>query len=493
MRKNMKQIKMKWFKRGFASLLLGAICLTTPMQVMAESSSNYCYDTETEKYFTAPVAYEVDQVIYAKDLNGVDSLKGIASTFVKDDLIYVTTAQSIIILDSGYKVKEVLSEYTDLEGNKATVSGVEGIFVTDEGLLYVCEPANGRILVFDKNLKLIQNFGQPTGLDLENISYQPKQVVVDSLNRMYVIAKNIYEGILEIDSNNQFQRYFGETSVAYSALDLIWRQLATEEQKAKQTLWLPTEYSSMAMGGTGFIYTSISYTEEETPIRLLNVHGSNILAYNEEFDLYPKGDIVYSIAGSGTTGASSLTYIDCNEYGMYTVLDSMRNRVFTYDENGNLLFVFGGQGDKEGCFRNPVSVRFVGDDIIVADKMSESITVMTPTLYGQKIIDATKLDYMGEETQAIAYWEEILEMNPNLELAYDALGKAALRNKDYDTAEKYFKFANNRTYYSKAYSKTRADIIEENITWVVIVVVVLIVGSNVFKQVKKRTKKGLVS
>ena len=118
---------------------------------------------------------------------------------------------------------------------------------------------------------------------------------------------------------------------------------------------------------------------------------------------------------------------------------------------------------------------------------------MTPTLYGQKIIDATKLDYMGEETQAIAYWEEILEMNPNLELAYDALGKAALRNKDYDTAEKYFKFANNRTYYSKAYSKTRADIIEENITWVVIVVVVLIVGSNVFKQVKKRTKKGLVS
>ena len=125
--------------------------------------------------------------------------------------------------------------------------------------------------------------------------------------------------------------------------------------------------------------------------------------------------------------------------------------------------------------------------------MSESITVMTPTLYGQKIIDATKLDYIGEETQAIAYWEEILEMNPNLELAYDALGKAALRNKDYDTAEKYFKLANNRTYYSKAYAKTRDVVIEENITWVITVAAVLIVGWNVFKQVKKRTKKGLVS
>lgn len=493
MRKNMKQIKMKWFKRGFASLLLGAICLTTPMQVMAESSSNYCFDTETGKYFTAPVAYEVDQVIYAKDLEGIDSLKGIASTFVKGDFIYVATGQSIIILNLDYQVEKVLSEYTDLEGNTTKVSGVEGIFVTDDGLLYVCEPTNGRILVFNDDLELVKNFGQPDGLELEKVSYQPKQVVVDSLNRMYIIANNIYEGILEVDSNNKFQRYFGETSVAYSALDLLWRQLATEEQKAKQALWLPTEYSSMAMSKTGFIYTSISFTEEATPIRLLNVHGTNILAYNEEFDLYPKGDIVYSIGGSGTIGPSSLTYIDCNDYGMYIVLDSMRNRIFTYDENGNLLFVFGGQGDKEGCFRYPVSVRFVGDDIIVADKMSESITVMTPTLYGQKIIDATKLDYMGEETQAIEYWSEIIKMNPNLELAYDALGKAALRNKDYDTAEKYFKLANNRTYYSKAYSKTRDVVIEENITWVVTVAAVVIVGWNVFKHVKKKTKKGLVS
>ena len=101
---------------------------------------------------------------------------------------------------------------------------------------------------------------------------------------MYVIANNIYEGILEIDSNNVFQRYFGETSVDYTALDLLWRELATEEQKAKQALWLPTEYSSMAMSGTGFIYACISYKEEDEPIRLLNVKGTNILAYNEEFE-----------------------------------------------------------------------------------------------------------------------------------------------------------------------------------------------------------------
>ena len=487
----MKQIKMKWFKRGIASLLLGAICLVNPMQAAAESTSNFCYDTETGTYFTAPVAYEVDRVIYAADLSGVDSLNGIASMFVKGDYIYVATNQSIIIMDQDYHVKHILSTYTDLNGNEAKISGVDGIFVTDDGDLYVCEPKNGRILIFDKHFELVKNYGQPEALDI-TLSYQPSQVVVDSLNRMYVIANNIYEGILEIDSNNVFQRYFGETSVDYTALDLLWREMATEEQKAKQALWLPTEYSSMAMSGTGFIYACISYKEEDEPIRLLNVKGTNILAYNDEFDLYPSGDIFYSIAGKGTTGASTLTYIDCNQYGMYTVLDSTRNRIFTYDQTGNLLFVFGGNGDKEGCFRTPVSIRFVGDDIIVADKMSESITVMTPTQYGQKIIDATKLDYIGEEEQAVPIWEEVLTMNPNLELAYDAIGKAALRNKDYDKAETYFKLANNRTYYSKAYAKTRDVVIKEYITEVVVGLAIIIIASNVFKIVRKK-KKGLVS
>ena len=124
--------------------------------------------------------------------------------------------------------------------------------------------------------------------------------------------------------------------------------------------------------------------------------------------------------------------------------------------------------------------------------MSESITVMKPTQYGQKIIDATKLDYIGEEEQAVPIWEEVLEMNPNLELAYDAIGKAALRNKDYDKAEAYFKLANNRTYYSKAYAKTRDVVIKEYITEVIIGLAVVIIAWNVFKIVRKK-KKGLVS
>lgn len=488
----MKLSKMKWVKQAAASLLLAATCVAlSPSQAFAESSSNYCYSTATKEYYAAPVAYEVDQVIYAEDLRGVDSLNGIAGMFVKGEYIYIAASDKIIVTDSDFNVKKVLSEYTDLDGNTAVITTPQGLFVTDEGDLYVCEPNNGRVLRFDSSYELTDVYGQPDGLDID-VKYQPSEIVVDSLHRMYIIAKNLFEGILEIDSSNHFQRYFGETTVNFSALDLLWRQLATEEQKAKQSLWLPTEYTSITISSNGFIYASVSSTDEEEPIKLLNVKGSNILAYDDEFSLYPSGDIVYSIAGKGTTGPSSLTYIDCNDYGMYTVLDNTRNRVFTYDDNGNMLFVFGGSGDKEGCFRSPVSLRFVGDNIIVADKLSESITVMKPTVYGQTIIDATKLDSQGERNEAVKLWNQVIEMNPHLELAYDALGKAALRDKNYDTAAAYFKQANSRVYYSKAYAQMRDTAIKENFTAAVVVIVVLIVVYNGIKVVLKKRKKGKV-
>jgi hypothetical protein len=129
---------------------------------------------------------------------------------------------------------------------------------------------------------------------------------------MYIIATNLYEGILEVSSDNEFQRYFGTTTVSISVLDIFFRMLASEEQLSGQALVLPTEYTSMTVNDKGFIYTTIRSTDVENPIRLLNVNGDDIMPEDWQKNP-PEGDI--------TTGMSSLTYIDCNEYGMYMVLD----------------------------------------------------------------------------------------------------------------------------------------------------------------------------
>lgn len=485
----MRRLKTKRIWAGLLTAVM--IAVMAPSTALAESSSNYSYDTDAEMYYNAPVSYEVEEIVRAGDLEGVESLNGIDSLYVTDNAVYISTSTQIIITDLNFRVKHIIDEYTDLNGKTGKLSSPAGMFVKDDGTLYVCEPSAGHILVFDKNYKVIENFGTPEDYEL-SVAYSPNEIVVDSLNRMYVVANNVYEGILELNSENEFQRYYGETTVSFSALDLLWRQLATEEQLSKQSLWLPTGYSSMAISNKGFVYATISSSGEEKPIRMLNVNGTNILAYDDEFDLYPVGDIVYSIAGS-VAGPSMLISVDVNDYGMYTVLDSVRNRVFTYDDSGNMLFVFGGSGDKEGCFMYPVCIRLMGDKVLVADRSTESITVMSPTNYGQAIIDASKLDYTGDLDAAAEIWQKVLEMNPNYELAYRALGNVSQRNHDYDAAENFYKQANYRTGYSKAYAKTRDVSIRNNFGTVAVVAVILIAVIIVVKVLHKKKRKGTVS
>lgn len=475
-------------KNHMLILLAGIMVLLTPLTASAESSSNYSFGETSGVNKIAPIAYEVEKVYHATDLEGVDNLDDLASMFVTEDSIYVATRNAILIFDYNFKLKHTLSEYTDLSGNAATISSPNGIFVSDAGTLYVCEPSGGHILVFDSGYQLLHSFGMPKGINL-NINYQPNQIVVDSLNRMYVIAGNIYEGILEIDSENNFQRYFGTTTVSISPLQVFYRAIASEEQLNRQTLMLPTEYSSMTVNGKGFIYTTIRSEDEKTPIRLLNVKGDDIMP-EDWHDDPPKGDM--NFAGSGDyAGPSNLTYIDCNDYGMYMVLDAKQNRIFTYDSASNMLFVFGGRGDKDGCFLYPVSVRWMGesDKVIVADRQSRSITVMKPTNYAEAIFQAVKLEAEGDREDSLVYWQEALDMNSNCVVAKDAIGRQLYWAGDYEGSQKLLGDILRTDYYSMAFEKTREQLIRKYATPVVIAAAVLIIALTVFRRVR-RSKKG---
>ena len=418
-------------------LLTGIMVLLCPMTASAEGTSNYCFYGKQENRY-APVSYEVEKVYHAQDLEGVENLANLASMFVTDDSIYVATANAILVLDYDFNVKHILSQYQDENGQDAQISFPDGIFVTDKGEMYICEPDKGQVLVFDRNYKLTKRFGMPEGLDL-TVVYKPTKIVVDSLNRMYIIAQNIYEGILEVSEDNKFQRFFGSTTVSVSAMDIFFRMIASEEQLSRQSLILPTEYSSMTINEKGFIYATIRSTEVETPIRLLNVNGKDIMPENWA-GVPPQGDWSYNMIGAAA-GPSSLTFIDCNEFGMYMVLDSVRNRIFTYDKSSNMLFVFGGNGDKDGCFRNPVSMRWLkgSNKVLVADKLSQSITVMKPTNYAKAIFEAVKLESEGDRASAKEYWQQALDMNNNCRIAKDAIGRELYWEGEYEASQKILK------------------------------------------------------
>ena len=149
------------------------------------------------------------------------------------------------------------------------------------------------------------------------------------------------------------------------------------------------------------------------------------------------------------------------------------------------MFAFGGRGNVDGFFRKPASIEHIGKDLFVLDSMNASITVFSPTDYGKLIYQATEQFACGEYDDSAETWAKVLEYNGNYDLAYIGLGKAYLRQKKYKEAMEYFKVKRDRRDYSKAFKYYRKEWIENNIGWMVGLLVVIIILSFVFKIVKK--------
>jgi tetratricopeptide (TPR) repeat protein len=87
-------------------------------------------------------------------------------------------------------------------------------------------------------------------------------------------------------------------------------------------------------------------------------------------------------------------------------------------------------------FRNPTGVTYLGDNIVVCDSFKKSIVIFEPTEFGKLINEATDYYLNYDYVSAKAVWEKILKLNSNYYLAYAGIGKAQLREGNYEEALK---------------------------------------------------------
>lgn len=467
------------------TLCIAVVCSGT----VYAASEDYNYTTNGPNE-PAPTAYELERSIRAVDL-GVPDLKGLTSIFATEDKVYIADVDKIIVTDHNFNTLKVLSEY-QVNGKTQVITNPAGIYVTEKGDLYVTEPDNSRILQFDNQLTFVRELLKPEIIGMEDVVYKPVKIVVNEVGRMYVVARNVYEGILEFNPDGTFSRFFGVNEVKFNPIDLFWRSIATEQQRAQMELWLPTDFSSIALDDDGFVFSTSKGSEEINSLKKINSQGKDILRFPEK--MRPMGDVLFDLSSSSgaPVGPSDLIAVDCNDIGMYTVLDAKRMRVFTYNEDGNLLYIFGGNGTTEGKFQNPVDVKFMGYKMLVVDQQAQTIEVMKPTVYAQSINEAVELQYSNSFQEAAAKWEIASELNPNLELPYVGIGKTALRQDEYSKATNLFKLGQDREYYSKAFEKYREEFLANNFGYIVAVIVgliVLVIVVKIFSHRKKR--KGL--
>lgn len=453
-----------------------------------QGSANYIYSPHQE-VLPAPPAYTWERSLTASKLQGVTNLQNLTDAAVFDNKVYVLAQDKLLVFDDSFNLLHLVLSYRE-SGEEKLLAGCTGIFVNPDGSLYIAQAEQGRILHLQADFTLQRILERPRIDGFDNVNYRPQKLVADAAGRLYVVAKGMYEGIVELQPDGSFSRFYGVNEVRFNAADLIWRRLATPEQRARQQLWLPTDFTNLAIDQDGFIFATIMASRGQL-IKRLNARGENILRVGPNLS-YPRGDELLTTGGYGIpSGPSQFSAVDVNAYGVFILLDSNRSRLFAYNEDGRLLYALGGQGDRQGYFRSPIDVDFLGDKLIVLDQLAQSIEVFAPTDYGRALNLAVEHQYFNRFEEAAQAWEEALSYNHNLVLAYAGIGRSLLREGKHQEALSYLQRGDDREYYSKAYAQVRNEYLKTHFNTIVLVLLAVILLPVLVKKLlgKRRSKE----
>ncbi|WP_144027101.1 hypothetical protein [Paenibacillus sp. FSL R7-0273] len=385
------------------------------------------------------------------------ALKNPESLFIaEDDTLYIvdTGNSRIIHLDKNGEPIKIIG---DAEGG-GKLQEPKGIFVKPDGTVYVADTKNQRIAVFNPEGGYVQEFPKPDSTLLgANFSYSPSKLIVDKRNYMYVVSDGNTQGLMQIDSTGKFKGFYGANHVGFSWSRLLIRLVATKEQQSQLAAVRPSEFSNVDIDEEGFIY-STTLGEENNQIKRLSPVGVDTLnTGNRRYgDFYTDGP--FSMA--------SFIGISVDRNGFITALDLQTGKIFQYDKLGNLLFSFGGIGEQNGLFVTPSAVDQTSDGLLyVIDKGRGRIDRFRATPFAELVHEASLLYVDGKYEEAQALWQEVLRLNANYEMAYQAIGKALYKAENYQEAMDYFKLSNSRADYSSAFREYRKVFIREHFTW----------------------------
>ncbi len=443
--------------------------------------------------------------------------------------------------------KESVLEGTDeYSGASIILTNAQGITVVSEGdsyAIYIADTDNSRIVKMNDKFIVTEVFLTPNDevfyqwdsdkkLDSSNDTpFKPLKIAVDKTKRVYCIAKTVYEGIIEFsptkkdtiicnpetegneckcgeeytNMNGKFNRFLGKNTVTANPLKQFWYKLMSEVQINAQGADLPPEFINLTMDADGFLYAT-SYPDADdvqakNMIKAINTSGKDVLRRNGYVE--PNGDSVFLSAHANkevVTGASTLTAIAVNPDGFYSVTDAKRGRIFTYDTEGNLLYISGEKGSLSNSINTPVAVSYLTIDavpgktekqelLLVVDKTSKSIISFNTSAFGQLVNEATRLYLANEIEDAENVWRDVVKMNSNYELGYVGIGKSLLRAEKFEEAMEYFKLGHNAAYYSKAYQQYRDIILKDNFGIIMTGIVITCVGLGVLALLKYQNKK----
>ena len=442
----------------------------------------------------APVAYMATRSISAADIcpDIGAFLRPMDLSVDKNNIIYLadTGNNRIVIFDQELNLLRVIDSFNN-NGVADTFNSPGGIFVCHNFNIHIADTENRRIVTLDNYGSLISMIYNPDFGEIEDeVDFRPQRIAVDRAGRKYVIVMHVFEGIMRFDEYGNFFGYFGTINIRASAADIFWRRIATQAQRERQRRFIPTEFSGIDVDEYGFVFATHSDVRGGgEQVMRLNPRGNNVIRnFNQNTNI--SGDQRAQFFGPGD-GPSIFVDVITRPGGMFSVLDRTRSRVFTYDSEGNMLYVFGGEGDVMGTLRMPVALEAIDDSILVLDSARGRIVYYKPTIYGALINEAIRLRYQGNEAASVEIWRQIMDINEFNTLAFTGIGRAYLLEGNYSLAMDYLRRGMDLRYFSYALVRRRQEFVDTYLPYILtglLALAVALVGRSVYRNVKGLNK-----
>lgn len=422
---------MKKLRRIFAMLL--CLVMMAGMTASAETPyktytvDGYGYVLETQSAYNPLAA--ITKVGETAFVSPMDMAIG------KDGNLYIADAGAHVILICSRDGEQVGSIG---EGILQTPTGV---YVTEDGTVYVADKDAKKVFVFDAQGNVTAEYGKPDSPIYGNsMDFKPTKVVANKTGTMYIICEGNMNGIVQLSpvEGGSFLGYFGTNYTSLSPFQMIQRVILTDAQRAQMLSNIPSTPTNLHIDDTGLIYT-VTQGDKETSLKKLNIAGKNLLDSDPYYADLP---------AAVTTG----------NYNNILVTDS-DGYIYEYNEDGELLFMFGGRDDgrqRVGLCNKVEAIAVDEDDrIYLLDSDKKQIHIFEPTEFTNLLHESLYLFSKGQYTQSKEPLSKVLQMNSMFDYANQAMGHAYLQEENYEQALKYFRLAKSFEGYSDAFWEVR--------------------------------------
>lgn len=496
---------MKKFNKILCTFFALLMVLTAACVTAGASSAyqTYVYSVKGKALYS-PDAYTAINSV-GSDYMGLELPIENPGDMVTDEAgnVYIadTGNNRIVVLDRYYKVNFTIDEFSNDQGVPDRLTAPQGVFVSEPNekygkLIWVCDTGSNRIVVFDElgNFQRIVEEPESSLFDQDSV-YKPVAMAVDSYNRLYVVSSTTYQGVIVMTDEGEFTGFIGAQAVPMTAWEIIWRRFQTKEQREASEQKVSTEFNNISINkNKGLVYVTTSTIEESavsgaitgkdkkgtnSPVKLLNANGTEIMRRNGFW--MPAGEVDFSSRSTDEiTGVSTIIDAAVGPEDTWSIIDEKRNRIYTYDFDGNLLFAFGDNGTMLGNLGSIEAIAYQGETMLILDKTNDNITVFQRTEYGDILLNAIAAEATQDFDLAISLWTDVLKRNSNFDSAYVGIGQAMYRNKDYANSLTYFESAYDTDNWSNSYKELRKEWMSTYFLLLLLLIVALIVGISLF-------------